>query len=77
VLEILLGANVGVGLLIAFALYRLGNILYSVIHSQANITEALWARTGYSRSEWQERRTQARLSEFERESWDKFQRDPK
>jgi hypothetical protein len=68
---------VGVGLLIAFALYRLGNILYLVIHSQADITEALWARTGYSRSDWREHQAQARLNEFEQKSWDKFQRDPK
>jgi hypothetical protein len=77
VLEILLGAIVVVGLLIAFALYRLGNILYSVIHSQADIAEALWARTGYSRSEWQERQSQVRLNKFEQESWEKLQRERK
>jgi hypothetical protein len=76
-LEILLGAIVVVGLLIAFALYRLGDILDSVASSQADITEALWARTGYSRSEWRERRSQASFNEFERESWEKFQRERK
>jgi hypothetical protein len=74
VIEILLGALVAVGLVIAACVFRLGTIVASAVYSQAEIVEAIWATTGFTQSEWKKRKSEVRLAEHEQESWDRFQR---
>ncbi len=54
---------------VAFALFRVANALWLLTgtHSdrQQEITEVLWAKTGYSREQWRKLKSDAQLAEFE------------
>jgi hypothetical protein len=55
--------------IVAFALFRVANVLLALVRShderQQEITEVLWARMGCTREEWRKSNSDARLAEFE------------
>jgi hypothetical protein len=80
VTDILLPAITFLLLLIVVALWRIGNAILSVYHalgSVQEVAEALWAQTGYTRKQWQEKQAEMRLNEHEQKSWEEFQRKQK
>jgi hypothetical protein len=75
--EILL-ALIALGVfIVAFALFRVANglLFLAQTHSerQQEISEALWAKMGFTREEWRKVRSDARLAEHEEKSWREFE----
>jgi hypothetical protein len=66
--------------IVAFALFRVANILLTIgadsRDRQREIIEALWAKMGCSREEWRQREREYRLAEFEQKQKDEKTRKP-
>lgn len=68
-IEILLALIALAVFVVAFGVFRVANVLSSLVYynnRQQEIAEALWAKLGCTREEWREREKEWRLVEQER-----------